>query len=202
MGENLEDQPNVAFGAIGNLNFTGTGPYVAFANVTDLFGSFAPSASIPAISAWAEAVSKANDGYVNATALETIFRIQHDLVFDDFVPDAEIIVTASGGSIIVAHWALMPFSRGSVHITSAQPLDPPRIDPKYFVAEIDMTIQTAIAKFARSILYTKPMSDIIVQEITPGLSGLPLNGTDAEWATFLKRSSESMEKLESRRLTL
>lgn len=191
VGENLQDQTNVALIARGNLNFTGTGPYVVYANLTDVFGQGLSKVSDSSIASWAQTVSQANDGYVNATALETLFKIQHDLVFKQMVSDAEIIVTASSSNVATVQWGLMPFSRGSVHIASANPLDTPHIDPKLFVADVDLTIQTAILRFGRSVFYTKPMSDLVSQELVPGTSAVPLNATDAEWAPFVKASSKS-----------
>ena len=193
VGENLQDQTNIALAATSDLNFTGTGPYVVYANSSDL-GVSAPSDS--SIASWVQTVAEANDGTVNASALTRLFQIQRELIFEDLVPDAEMIITGSGNTIVIAHWGLMPFSRGSVHIASASPLVPPSIDPKYFVAGIDMTVQIAITKLARSALYTQPLSEIVLEEILPGDS-VPINGTDTEWANFLKNTGRRFVHFEA-----
>ena len=138
------------------------------------------------VTVWAQTVTAANNGYVNATALAKLFQIQQKLLLEDLVPDAEIIITASGSNVVIAHWGLMPFARGSVHITSRNPLEPPLIDPNFFVADIDLVVQVAIAKLSRSIFYTEPMSTIVQQEIAPGQAVLPLNATYDQWASYVK----------------
>ena len=119
-----------------------------------------------------------------------LFQIQLRLLLEDLVPDAEIIITASSNNIVIAHWGLMPFARGSVHVASGNPLEPPLMDPKFFAAEIDVVIQVAIAKLSRSILYTEPMSKIVQQEIAPGQAILPLNATDDQWASYVKNAGK------------
>ena len=190
MGENLQDQTNIVVAATGDLNFTGTGPYVTFANLTDLLGEDIALVSTVNISELAHNVSAANKGYVDATALQTLFEIQRELLVKSMVADGEIIVTAGASTIAVAHWSLMPFARGSVHIGSADPREYPLIDPKYFVADLDLAIQIAVTKFSRSLLYTEPLSGVVVQEILPGLSALPLDASDAQWSNFVKSSGE------------
>ena len=191
VGENLQDQTNIALAATGHLNFTGTGPYVAYANVSDFLSqSEVSKVCSSGVTAWAQTVSAANSDNVNATALAKLFQIQRKLICEDLVPDAEIIITASGSSIVTAHWGLMPFSRGSVHITSGNPLEPPLIDPKMFVVDADLMVQTAIARFSRFIFYTEPMSSIVQEELAPGLALLPLNATDGQWATYIKSASK------------
>ena len=176
--------------AIGDLNFTGAGPYVVYANVSDIIDDYAILEGVSNVSSWAKIVSKANNGYVKAAALENIFEIQHKLVFEDLVPDAEIIVTASSSNIVIAHWGLMPFSRGSVHIASPNPIEPPLIDPKYFLLNADLVIQTAIARFSRSILCTRPLSKLVQQELAPGLTQVPYNATTSQWTDFVKSASK------------
>ncbi|TFY61040.1 hypothetical protein EVG20_g7208 [Dentipellis fragilis] len=51
---------------------------------------------------------------------------------------------------------LHPHSRGSVHITSSDPLVPPAIDPAYFMNPIDLDLMVNAVKFARKIATTEP----------------------------------------------
>ena len=190
VGENLQDQTNLEVAAVGDLNFTGTGPYVTYTNLADLLGNDTSLVRNVNISELAHNVSKANEGHLNSTALQTIYEIQRKLLVESMVADGESIITADASDIVVAHWSLMPFARGSVHIRSADPREAPLIDPKYFVADLDLAIQVAVSKFSRSLLYTEPLSGIVVEEILPGLSTVPLNASDAQWANFVKRNGE------------
>lgn len=144
VGENLQDKPQAmlmysAVDASANLfKITDVAPYVTFLNAHDLLGeSFAAvqaetAASLPA---WASAIAAANK--VNASAIETILRVQHDVIFsrNSSFAEVETTIAAAAGLYVSVFWPTQPFSRGSVHIaptTSANSsLPDPKIDPKY-----------------------------------------------------------------------
>lgn len=52
-----------------------------------------------------------------------------------------------------------PFSRGSVHITSADPTVLPAVDPKYLSHPLDLAVTAAIALYVQTLAQTKPLSD-------------------------------------------
>ncbi|KAL4244614.1 GMC oxidoreductase family protein [Abortiporus biennis] len=54
---------------------------------------------------------------------------------------------------------LHPFSRGSVHINSTDPLASPVIDPQYFSNSVDLDVLTSGVKFARKVLTTGPLGE-------------------------------------------
>ncbi|KAJ4479144.1 alcohol oxidase [Lentinula aciculospora] len=51
---------------------------------------------------------------------------------------------------------LHPLSRGSVHITSADPFSPPEIDPRYFSNPADLEFMASGVKFVRKLMRTEP----------------------------------------------
>src|SRR6266550_8606489 len=55
---------------------------------------------------------------------------------------------------------LHPFSRGSVHIGSADPFASPAIDMKALDNEADMSIMMDAIKFIRKVAKTGPMAEI------------------------------------------
>ena len=55
---------------------------------------------------------------------------------------------------------MRPFSRGSSHINSSNPFDPPRIDPRYGSNPIDTDILLESLLFNRLLLATAPMSQL------------------------------------------
>jgi choline dehydrogenase-like flavoprotein len=65
--------------------------------------------------------------------------------------------------------ALMhPFARGSVHITSTDPLAKPAVDNCFLQNPIDIQICVENLKFARKICNAEPLNSIKVKEVVPG----------------------------------
>tara|TARA_Y200000002_G_scaffold359336_1_gene343531 strand:- start:856 stop:1842 length:987 start_codon:yes stop_codon:yes gene_type:complete len=61
-----------------------------------------------------------------------------------------------------------PKSRGDVKIISSNPLDLPNINPNFLSNEDDINTLLASVKLARKVIKTKPLSDIILEEVLPG----------------------------------
>lgn len=75
-----------------------------------------------------------------------------------------------------------PLSRGSVHITSTDPLVQPAIDPAYVQNPIDLAVLVRAVRFVRKLTATAPLCDTIVDEYSPG----PNVQTDEELKEFVK----------------
>lgn len=179
-------------------NFTGLGGYAAYLNVEDAFGDDLASfnASIASsIANYAEKTASAS-GVIDRNVTERLFRMQYDLIFKEKIPISEIIVSpAATGPITIEYWGLLPFSRGSIHINSANASAPATINPNYFMLDYDIRQQIATAKMARKVANTAPFSEALSGETTPGLDTLPANASDADWEKWLKSTCEfgSME---------
>ncbi|KJA22152.1 GMC oxidoreductase [Hypholoma sublateritium FD-334 SS-4] len=77
-----------------------------------------------------------------------------------------------------------PFSRGTIHIQSADALKPPAIDPHYFEVEQDLRIFIELVKFNRRLVKDKSLATLITgEEINPGLEA----GTDEAIGNYLKQ---------------
>lgn len=186
VGENLQDQPNVAFAYQSNATYNGTTGYVTYGSIADFLGLM-PSANV---SDWATTVSNAINNTVSASALTHLLQIQYDLLKSG-VPDAETIAGTTvqfgqgpSGYVGAAFWLLMPFSRGNVHIASADPLAYPAINPNYFLIDFDLQVQVAIAKWTRRFWTSDPVGSVFT-EVSPG-AAVPQNATDEEWGAYLK----------------
>lgn len=186
VGENLQDQPNIVFIYEADTIFNGTTGYVTYGSITDFLGPM-PSANL---SEWAAIVSNAINNTVPASALSFLFGIQYNLLKSG-VPDAETIAGTTvqfgegpSGYLGTAFWLLMPFSRGNVHISSADPLAYPAINPNYFLLDFDLEVQIAIAKWTRKFWSTAPIGSIVT-EVSPG-AAIPQNATDEEWGSYVK----------------
>jgi choline dehydrogenase len=60
-------------------------------------------------------------------------------------------------------------SRGSIHIKSADPAEPPAIKFNFLSSELDRTGLLAVMRKARELMATAPLSDVVGEEIAPGL---------------------------------
>ncbi|KAI1384855.1 putative GMC oxidoreductase [Hypoxylon trugodes] len=187
VGENIQEQPNNVLEYTSKTNNTGTMPYVTFATAQDIFGdqtsaiAVSSSAKIPE---WAQQVSDTNGGSISADQLEKIFRIQHDLIFKTNITIAETLTSGSGNILISAFWVLLPFSRGSVHLKSAEDIGDPVFDPEYFLVDFDVAVQTGIGRISQEFWYTSPINDLVVNNLVPGEAALPRNATDSQWQAF------------------
>ena len=60
-----------------------------------------------------------------------------------------------------------PFSRGSVHIASADPRAPPRIDPAYLQHPVDVEVLSVGLRLADQVFRTAPLADKIRARVFP-----------------------------------
>lgn len=191
MGEHLQEQPNTAIYFLGSLNVSGYGTYTAFSSAADLFGSNLSTiaASTEAhLADYAAAVARASNHALNTTALEQIYRVQHDLMFSKNVTIGETLTTyfEDYEYFLSAHWLLLPFSRGSVHLQSTSQINSPVIDPRYFLVDFDMNVEVAIGKQVHAFWHTSPMGDYITVNVTADPA------TDSEWAEYITNACRSL----------
>ncbi|KAF2725233.1 GMC oxidoreductase [Polychaeton citri CBS 116435] len=192
VGENLQDQLNngEAWTVAGNLSVTGGQTYVAYPSFSQLYGngsSTVASQLKSSLPAYAAQVAAANGNATRASDILDFFNIQYDLILNDELPLAELLFFNSAGSWASQYWGLLPFSRGNVHIGSPNTTAGGLIDPKYFMLDIDTSIQTQASRLARQTLHTAPLASFVGSELRPGANVT----TDAEFAEFLKASYRS-----------
>lgn len=194
VGENLQDQMTNEAIVSTNSSLIGYNS-VAYASAQDLFGDMTPSVAAwvqNSLADYAAAVANASQGSMNATVLQRLFQVQHDLIFKNQVPVAEIVfVPTSSTTFISPYWGLLPFARGNVHITSADPAQQPAINPNYFMLGWDNQQQIATARFTRRLFQTEPLRGLVVNEIQPGLETVPERASDIVWENWIKASCES-----------
>ena len=80
---------------------------------------------------------------------------------------------------------LHPFSRGSVHINSSNPIAKPVINPNYLSHEYDIQAAITATQYLRKVANTAPLKDIWVSEYEPGTQVQ----TDAQWRTFAQNTT-------------
>ncbi|KAG5220526.1 alcohol oxidase [Salix suchowensis] len=65
---------------------------------------------------------------------------------------------------------LHPLSLGSVHISSTDPLAPPAIDLNVLSNDVDLDIMVDAVKYARKVVSTDALKDVVRAEVSPGAS--------------------------------
>lgn len=189
VGENLQDQINNELAYQPPTNFTATydnggAQFVAYPSASHVFGTRESTISgdlKAQLSAYADAVVIANGNVTKASDLLEFFQMQYDLIFEDQVPFAEVLISISSGAWGAEYWGLLPFSRGSIHIGQGNSTAGAIINPNYFMLDYDVELQVATAKFIREVFATEPFAAIAGTETTPGFDVI---ATDADAATW------------------
>lgn len=195
VGENLQDQTTTDTTYNATTDFAGAGGFIGYYDVDDVWGDMAAniSASVnQSLAEYARKTAKASGDILNVETLEKLFRTQHELIFKDKAVISEVIVNApSSGSAILEYWGLMPFSRGNIHVQSANASVPAAINPNYFMLDWDMMQQIGTAKMSRAVTNAAPFKDLLTGETLPGLTEVSANASDSEWAAWLKKTYRS-----------
>ncbi|KAJ5654166.1 hypothetical protein N7490_001169 [Penicillium lividum] len=193
VGENLQDQMNNGLAYDSKINYTKSADYVAYPSAEQLFTNATAVGAqlLRKLPAYAAQVASANGNVTRAADIERFFKIQWDLIFKSGIPVAEILLEPSGYTYDTEYWGSVPFSRGNIHISSADPTAPATIDPKYFMLDFDLHAQVEAARFIREIFKTEPFADMAGDETSPGFSTVAVNSGDEGWSSFLKSNFRS-----------
>lgn len=195
VGENLQDQTTISILANApTQNFTGFPAFVAQVSLSDLFGpnttSFYQSA-LAKIQDYGATIAAQNGGGSNASTQERLLRSQLDLLYNSNTPAAELVPLGLGNLIGCIFWPLQPFSRGSVHINSTDPLVQPTITPNFFQLDFDSRMAVAAGRFSRKLLTTKPLVNLIdVSTMTPSFEDVAEDANDEVWLQWIKNDSK------------
>jgi choline dehydrogenase-like flavoprotein len=189
VGENLQDQPNVRLTVNATTEWNGYPPFVAYLTASDLFGS--NTSSIAAyvysqIPTYANAIVKRSNNAYTPSVVEKQLHIQADLIFQQHTPCLESIVFPTSVTIFSVFWGLLPFSRGSVHLSSTNASADPLINPNFFMFEWDAILQTAGAKMIRSLFHTTPLDHYTSDDTAPTVKEVGNDAGVGEWLNWFK----------------
>ncbi|KAL2256145.1 hypothetical protein VTK26DRAFT_2116 [Humicola hyalothermophila] len=197
VGENLVEQPSHLLFFAGALEPSASA-YHTYVTAADLFGDNlgAVKETVRAnLGKWARAaVESSEQGSLEVEALEKLLRIQHNLIFERNVTVGEILtVTGIPGDASLAsnYWILHPFSRGNVHLRSLDDINDPAIDLRIFLADFDVSVLTAVGRFAKKFWFTEPVktqAGVTGPPVVSGITPLPNNATDAQWDAHLRET--------------
>ncbi|KAG9253015.1 GMC oxidoreductase-domain-containing protein [Emericellopsis atlantica] len=183
VGENMIEQPNnviVYNNAAGPI--PGYTPYGTFITAKELFGADEEKIALQtkeSIPAYAEQIVKGSNGALEIAAVQKLLEIQYNIMFEQNTTIAEVFTAASGTSLASAFWALMPLSRGSVHLKTKEAINDPQIDPHYLDNPLDVHTQVEIGR-----LCSKFWAGTGIDFTT--IAGAQANATNEEWTTFIK----------------
>ncbi|KAF7972029.1 hypothetical protein HWV62_19247 [Athelia sp. TMB] len=142
-----------------------------------------------------EAVKNHNTAGTPKGAAKTV-ELQKEWFRNDKIPHMEVTqcsffnpilgtLPKPGASYLTYFIALLhPFSRGSVHIASSDPLSNPVIDPAFLDNPIDLALFVDALKWVRKLIRTAKLAPIVRDEITPA----PGLQTDAELEDFVRNT--------------
>ena len=95
-------------------------------------------------------------------------------------------LSPNSGMTCYAH-PMRPESKGQVHITSADPRQPPAISFNFLSAPIDGELTVRAVRIARSIMQAPAMAEMRLTEIGPG----PARATDEEILDWVRQVAET-----------
>ncbi|KAF7324999.1 Glucose oxidase [Mycena kentingensis (nom. inval.)] len=179
VGRNLQEQTMNSLGANSNGFDKGGEGSLQLDRVAQIQGN---------LTNWA--ASQAGSAF-SASALEAIFKVQADLIINRNAPVVELFYdTGFPKAIGIDMWQLLPFSRGSVKITSTNPFKYPTIKCNYFSVDMDLDMQVAGARLSRRIITSPPLSTLSSGgEAVPGPS---VPDTDAGWRKWITEGFSSV----------
>ncbi|KAH8798331.1 hypothetical protein F5884DRAFT_742955 [Xylogone sp. PMI_703] len=137
----------------------------AIAQYADLYSSHLPSDTVQA-------------GYLEQHILQTLGLLMPQFVMLEVIENNGVI------SVILEH----PFSRGSVHIQSTDPLQPPIIDAGILTNPLDVQIFVEAFRYARTIANTEAMQALHPIETSPGAT----TQTDKDIENYVRKTISSV----------
>lgn len=82
--------------------------------------------------------------------------------------DRDILGIAPTHGVTLNSCLLRPKARGSVRLVSADPMQLPQVDPQFFGDPEDLHMTIAGLRYAREVLATSPVRDLVKLELFPG----------------------------------
>lgn len=193
----MMEQPNVLIGYIATGALTpARNAWTAYLTTSQIYGDDFQAVSkrvADSLPAWAQDVADISQ-FLNATALERIFRVQYDLLFVHDVPASEhlaLMADYEGTPVQGTNfWTLHLFSRGSVHLrgTGVEEVDRPLINHRLLHLDFDMDMTIRAGRATRDFWHSDELEETIVAP------GLPFpderDSSDEAWTQFLRGASK------------
>jgi choline dehydrogenase-like flavoprotein len=141
---------------------------------------------------------------VNGTS-SSMFKKQLQHLSDNSVPQLELVLSNNYGGakgypkptdplygvemFTISGGIMHPFSRGSIHISSANISIPPTLNPNYLSSPVDFTALVSVAKYIRQVASTPPLADVWTSEYEPGTAVQ----SDEDWESYVRTILSSFD---------
>ena len=189
VGVNQQDQTTTGIRNRANAEGQGQGQAAYFATFNETFGDFASTAHAmltnkTLLESWAKDVVS-RGGFHNVDALMVQYDNYVDMITNHNVAYSELFFDTYG-SMNFDLWNLLPFSRGYIHIQSADPyLRDIDNDPQYFANELGLLGQAAATKLARDLSSDGTMSQYWEEETEPGYDKVRKDADIYAWRDYV-----------------
>lgn len=130
------------------------------------------------------------------------YVIQLGWLYNPLIPQLEIVLVpgfqptpnvpypaANTSYAIITPVIQHPFSRGTVHINTTDPLAKPLVDPNYLDSVFDRTLLVEAVKYIRNLATTAPFSDVIESFSDPPASVT----SDDDIAEYTRNALQSLK---------
>ncbi|KAK4626412.1 Glucose oxidase [Fulvia fulva] len=201
VGKHMQEQTKntLTFTAHPETDHNGTGPpsAIAFPSARQLLRSRAEEMYSTTTAGLADYANQLqSEGLVaDADATHTILQTQLQNLFettDSAAAEVFFTINPTTDQVGIDNWNLIVLSRGTCHINSSDPWQHPTVNPSYFRHPLDLTFQVAVNQQSREVFETEPLSNYVVDEVTPGKSVVPEGAGESEWEEWVKGSFTSV----------
>lgn len=144
------------------------------------------------------------EGWLNSTTQTPLQSKQYDIqkrwINEETAPGIEFLMVPIGGftrTRVVNETSYMtvltvlqhPFSRGSVHINSSDPLELPNVDPRYLSSPFDLAALVQGLKFINKLVSSAPLSDLIDTRVDPATNST----TTQDFEQYVRASLQTIK---------
>ena len=102
----------------------------------------------------------------NTKGVKSVISIPANEIYNQIIYTTKDIKPDHG--VTLTSCIMNPKSRGEVTINSSNPVDLPNINPNFLSHKDDINSLLNSVKLSRKVINTKPLSDIIIEEVLPG----------------------------------
>ncbi|WFD24527.1 hypothetical protein MEQU1_003229 [Malassezia equina] len=192
VGKNLQEQTMNTMGLKADVNYTGGGPSNTIAN-TNIYQLFSNATQMRKymynhLDEWANLL-QSQGHVVHASTLQQHWKHVMHAFLDQGAPVTEHFFDTGypANSYGIDTWFLLPFSRGSVHVTSSNVFASPSLDPNYFAVPIDMDFQVASMRANRRLFaHMSKQPGFTHGEHVPGMELVPENDNNyGAWRAWI-----------------
>jgi choline dehydrogenase len=157
---------------------------ISYVNMKTLLGDYSETLISNARDNLTAVINSAAVSDAVKKAYNVTYTTQVEDVFTSDIGPVELLFALTYGQVMVQVALQQPLSRGSITPSSSDPFQAPKIDAGYLRQDVDLQLLREGFKLARRVGNTKPLSDHVLAETSPG----PTVQTDEEWESWIRNN--------------